>query len=141
MGNAVVKGIVACANCCLACIEKICDYINNLAFAYMAVSGESFCESAWHGFLLNIKHLAKFWFANLIATIFIFIGKVAITIGNCYSLIMIMKYATKDLVPVEEGGVTSCVGPVVAIALSTYITANIFLAIFDYVVKALLVCL
>lgn len=55
--NPVVKGIIACGNCCLGCIEKICDYLNNLAFAYMAVSGENFCKSAWNGFLLNLKHL------------------------------------------------------------------------------------
>lgn len=134
--NPVVKGVVACANCCLGCIEKVCDYINNLAFAYMAVSGESFCSSAWNGFLLNLKHLAKFWFANLIATIFTFIGKVAIVVGNCYSLFMIMKLVTHD---VEE--VNSLLGPLGAIAISTYITADIFLGIFDTVVKALLVCL
>jgi hypothetical protein len=26
--NAVVKGVVRCAECVLACIEKVCDYIN-----------------------------------------------------------------------------------------------------------------
>jgi len=39
----------------------------------------------------------------------------------------------------EEVG--SLLGPVGAIAISTYITADIFLGIFDTVVKALLVCL
>ena len=30
-------------------IENICDYINKVAYSYIAVSGESFCTSAWHG--------------------------------------------------------------------------------------------
>lgn len=50
--NAVVVGIVRCAACCLACIEKICDYLNESAYAYQAVTGDSFCNSAWNMFLL-----------------------------------------------------------------------------------------
>jgi len=90
--NAVVRNMVACAHCVLGCIERICDYINQAAYAYQAVSGESFCTSAWQGFLLNFKHMAKFAFANMIAKVFIFIGKVAITGGNMISLYYIVKY-------------------------------------------------
>lgn len=50
--NPVIKGIVAVGSCILACIEKICDYINESAFAYQVVSGDNFCSSAWSGFLL-----------------------------------------------------------------------------------------
>jgi hypothetical protein len=84
--NQAVKAIVKVAECVLACIEKICDYINESAFAYMAVSGDNFCYAAWNGFLLNIKHMLKFSFANMIAKIFILLGKVAITAGNMFSL-------------------------------------------------------
>jgi hypothetical protein len=85
-GNPAVALMVKVAGCILACIEKICDYINDSAYAYMAVSGDNFCVSAWSGFLLNIKHILKFSFANMIAKIFILIGKVAITAGNMFSL-------------------------------------------------------
>jgi len=80
--NAVVKVAVKCAHCVLACLEKICDYINQNAFSYMAASGDNFCSSAWNGFLLNIKHLAKFGFAKFIATIFLFLGKMSVVIAN-----------------------------------------------------------
>lgn len=58
--NPAVRAIVCMANCLLKCIEKICDYINKAAYAYMAVSGDNFCKSAWNGFLLNLKHILKF---------------------------------------------------------------------------------
>lgn len=134
--NPVVKGVAACGNCVLACIEKICDYINVNAFSFMAVTGQSFCSSAWYAFLLNMKHLLKFSFANLIAKVFIFIGKLAITVGNCYSLFALMKFVFKDT---EEVG--SLFGPIVAIGVTTYVTASIFLGIFDTIVQALLICL
>jgi choline transporter-like protein 2/4/5 len=50
--NQVVKYVVKCAECFLALLEKICDYINASAYAYQAVSGDSFCTSAWNAFML-----------------------------------------------------------------------------------------
>lgn len=50
--NAVIKCAVKCALCILNCIEKICDYMNESAYAYMAVTGKSFFPSAWEAFLL-----------------------------------------------------------------------------------------
>lgn len=37
--NPAIKAIVCCAACILECIEKICDYLNEAAFCYMAVTG------------------------------------------------------------------------------------------------------
>lgn len=88
--NKCVKIIVACGACYLKCLEKICDYINKAAFAYMAVTGDGFCFSAWNGFLLHVKHLAKFSFANWLAGVFIFLGKLAIVIGNCFFCYFLM---------------------------------------------------
>lgn len=133
--NAAIKMIVACGNCVLKCIEKICDYINKSAFAYIVVSGDGFCMGAWNGFLLNIKHLLKFSFANYLAIAFTFIGKVAITVINCFSLYFIMKYYTKDL-----SEISSILGPVVVIAITTFITASVFLGLFDVTVIQLLTC-
>ena len=134
--NKYIKIFVACGNCYLGCLEKVCDYINESAYAYMAVSGKGFCGSAWSAFLLRLKHLTKFAFANLIAKIFIFLGKMAITAVNCYSLLMIMRYITKDT---EE--ISSPLGPIVAVGIFTYFTASIFLSLFDITVMALLTCL
>ncbi len=125
-----------CATCILECLEKICDMINTQAFCYIAVSGGSFCIGAWEGFLLSIKHLLKFAFAKFLAVVFIFLGKVALTVGNCISLVMIMKYITLDT---EE--VSSLWGPVAIVAVSSYLTASIFLGLFDTSVNAMMTCL
>lgn len=134
--SAVVSCLVKCAACCLNCIEKICDYLNETAFCYQAVTGESFCSAAWNGFLLNLKHGMKFAFANVIAKLFIFIGKVGIVCGNCFTLVFIMDYITKDS---EE--VKSIWGPVILVAFVTYLAASLFLSLFEEAVMALLTAL
>ena len=113
--------------------EKITDYINEAAFAYMAVSGESFCTSAWNGFLLHVKHLLKFKFANLIATIFIFIGKLGLTAGNVYTYIFIMKTVSHD-----HKEISSLLGPCLVVGGFTYMTASVLLGIIETAVVALM---
>lgn len=132
--NQAIKIIVACGNCYLSCLEKICDYLNSAAFSYMAVSGNSFCSSAWSGFLLNVKHILKFSFANFIAKIFILLGKIAITAGNTISFYFMLKLVTK-----EEVG--SIIAPAVVVGAVSFITASLFLALFDTAVMALMTCL
>lgn len=134
--NAAVKALVACGACILRCIEKVCDYLNTAAFAYMAISGDGFCGSAWNGFLLNVKHMLKFTFANFIAKIFTLLGKIGIVVGNLFSLLFIMKNITKDT---EE--VSSLLGPMILVGVISFFTASIFLGLFDTAVMALMTSL
>jgi len=116
--NAAVQVIACCARCCVRCFENLVEYINRIAYAYMAVSGDSFCTSAWNGFMLNLRHGAKFYFGVFFANMFIQMGKIMITCLNCATFYLIMKYGTKSL-----DNVTSIWGPIVIIAISTFITA------------------
>lgn len=138
--NPAVKCAVGCAICILNCIERICDYLNEAAFCYMAVTGEHFLLAAWHGFLLNLKHGLKFVFANLIAKVFIFIGKVGIVVANCFTLVFVVKNLKGKAVNDTEE-VNSIWGPVVVVAIVTYIAASLFLSLFEEAVMALLTCL
>jgi len=80
----VVKCIVGCGTCCVACLEKIGDYINHSAMAYMATTGEGFINSAWGALMLQLKHMAAFAWSGYIAACFIWLGKVALTVANCF---------------------------------------------------------
>lgn len=130
--------MVKCAECCMGCFEKIVDYINKSAYAYMAVTGDGFCTSAWHGFLLQLKHGLAFAFAKFLAEVFILIGKVAITLANMGFLYFLMKYVFKDY----EGNdaINNSTGPFLIVALVTYLCASVFLSLFDETALALLTC-
>lgn len=133
--NRVSKALLACGTCLLSCIERIVDYINIAGFCYVAVSGDSFCSSCWSAFLLNLKHCSKFAFANFLAKLFILLGKLAICTGNVFSLLAIMKMRG------DMDEVTSTAGPIVVTTIVTYMTATIFLGVFDTSVMAILTCL
>ena len=141
--NAAVKQIVACAQCILACIEKICDYINDSAYAYQAVTGDAFCKAAWNAFMLQLRHMAKFSFAQLIAKVFILLGKVGITAGNMVSCYYIMLLVFKDMddhlnQPNPDPAVTQAAGSVLLVGVFSFMVASIFLGILDTAVLSLL---
>jgi hypothetical protein len=102
----------------------------------MAVSGQSFCASAWDGFLLNLRHLAKFSFAQTLASMFILAGKVSISFASCGSLYFIMTHVTKDM---EE--ISSLIGPMVVVFVMSLLTASVFIGLLDTVVTSMLFCL
>lgn len=133
--NPAVKALVACAGCILNCIERICDYLNEAAFCYMAVTGDHFLSSAWSGFLLNLKHGLKFAFANMIAKVFIFVGKIGIVVANLFTLYLLMKQRG-DL---DE--ISSPAGPFVVVGVVSFLAASLFLSLFEEAVMALLTCL
>lgn len=136
--NAAAKLLIRCAECCMACFEKIVDYINKSAYAYMAVTGDAFCSSAWSSFLLQLKHGLGFTFAKFLAEMFILVGKVFITLFNTAMTYAIMKYAFKDFE--GEDAITSSAGPLFVVAIVTYLCTTVFLGLFDETVLALMTC-
>lgn len=131
--NAVFMCIGKIGDCCLNCFEKVFDYLSESAYCYQAVSGKNFIPSAYEGFLLDLKYGTDYMTAKTIAKIFIFLGKIALTVGNSFSLIFVMKFITKDK--------TSTVwGPVILVALITFITSTMILSLLDDAVMAMLTC-
>jgi len=133
--NKVVKCLSCLVQCFLKCLEEIIEYINKAAYAFMSMSGQSFCTSAKFGIMLQMKHGAGFMFANYLAAAFIMLGKIGLTILNTFVCYWIMKYGTKDL---DE--MSSPVAPLVMVAFSTFVTVNIFLSLFDETVMSMMYC-
>lgn len=136
--NAAVKCAVRCAECCMKCFEKIVDYINKSAYAYMAVTGDSFCSSAWSAFMLQLKHGLGFTFAKFLAEVFILVGKIFLTLLNMFFTYALMKFIFKDFEGTDA--MTSPIGPLVVVAIITYLCTCVFLGLFDETVLALMTC-
>jgi hypothetical protein len=60
------------------------SHLSDEVFAYIAVSGHSFCSSSSESYVLQNKHQKQFSFTNKIAKVFIFLGKLAICFLNIW---------------------------------------------------------
>ena len=130
-----------CLKCCFRCVEDILEYLNKVAYAYMAITGDKYCTSAWNGFLLNIKHCSQFYIAIYLAGGFILFGTLVI-IG----LNLGVFFALYTAGPFGKGN-NSMEARQVGVALYgivfiiTIVVANIFLGLFDEAVMSTLHCM
>lgn len=65
---------------------------------------------------------------------FILLGKIGITAGNCVSFYFVLKLVTKEQVG-------SLIGPMAVVGAISFITASLFLGLFDTTVMSLMTCL
>lgn len=136
-GNNGLVVLVGCLlRCFVRCLENLIEYLNLMAYAFMSISGDPYCKSAWSGFILNLKHLIKFYFADILARMFIFIGMLAIAALNAGSSYLILRYGTKNADQLSSVWV-----PMVFIIIYTLITAELFIGFFHQAVTATLMCL
>ena len=98
----------------------------------MSVSGDPFCTSAWNGFLINLKHCVKFYFAQEIGGFFIFMGVLFITGIN--TLIF------WGLTNIGSTSSANPLYPVIAIAVLSFLLSCITLGLFDDAIRATLMC-
>lgn len=134
--NGVYRLVACLLKCCVGCIESLIEHLNTMAYAMIAISGDSYCTSAWHGMLLHLKHCVKFYFASNLASGLVFIGMLAIVGANMGTCYLLMAYGFD-----EAKDVYSIWGPIGVVGGATLITAIVFLGPFDDAVTATLMCL
>lgn len=89
--NGCIKCIIKIAELWLKCFEKLTDMVNDSAYSYMVIHGESFFKSARNAFLLNTKHANKFVYATSLAGGFMHVCKFGMMCLNLYSLYLFMS--------------------------------------------------
>ena len=134
--NCVLKVVGCLLKCCFTCILRMIEFLNLNAYAFMAITGDCYCTSAWSGFILNLKHMVKFYFTQYLASMFIFVGILGLTclnMGTCY---LIMKYGLKD-----ADQLSYIWGPLIVVGVVTFLTALLFMAFFKDAAVALIMCM
>ena len=101
----------------------------------MAITGDKYCTSAWNGFLVNLKHISQYYIAMSLASGFIFIGIVLITLLNCgvFTGLLISKTFEfdREIIPALY----------VIVIIISMVSTMIFFNLFDKVVISTLHCM
>jgi choline transporter-like protein 2/4/5 len=119
----------------LQCCHKFIKFLNRNAFVQVALHSTNFCTSAMNAFLLVLKNSGTFFVSEGIAGIFIFLGKVFISIANtglCYLILLNWKELNDKL--------NSPIGPLICVFLISYVIASVFMTLFSISSNALVQC-
>lgn len=128
--------LAVCSECGLKCFEKWTDCVSIEAYSFIAITGDSFCQGAWYGFLLKVKHLLEFENAISVAKLFIYGIKLTIIIANSATMYIVMFVFTN-----EHRNTSVIFYPFMLNIYLTYITIGVFFSFFDTVSYTMMICM
>lgn len=80
IGNSkAIKAAIWFGRCCLACIQKIVQWINRNVQVFACISGEGYCKSMKEAIKLMMAKIFSNVFYKLLTTFFLFLGKIMVT--------------------------------------------------------------
>lgn len=80
--NKCFEYVINCLRCCLACVERIVQFINKTAYIQIALRGKNFCMAAKDGFEIVWNNGIRYLIVAGIGQIMMFIGKIMISVGS-----------------------------------------------------------
>jgi choline transporter-like protein 2/4/5 len=90
--NKVCEYLINCARCCLACVERIVEFINKNAYIQIALSGKNFCMAAKDGFELVWSNPIRYAVVGGIGEVIMFLGKLMIAGGTTAAMYAYLTY-------------------------------------------------
>ncbi|EKX48139.1 hypothetical protein GUITHDRAFT_58746, partial [Guillardia theta CCMP2712] len=130
----IVKVLAFIGECCLACLERFLNFINKNAYIQTAITGAGFWTAAVAAFNLLVRNCLRIGTLNIVATIYIYIGKlfIALVTGIICALIMVGG---------DYGNVTDApVFPMTIILLIAFGIASIFLDVWEICIDTIFQC-
>jgi len=80
--NKCFEYAINCLRCCLACVERIVQFINETAYIQIALRGKNFCMAAWDGFQAVFSNGMRYLVVAGVGKLMMFIGRILIAAGT-----------------------------------------------------------
>mmetsp|Transcript_3919 Transcript_3919/g.2641 ORF Transcript_3919/g.2641 Transcript_3919/m.2641 type:complete len:236 (-) Transcript_3919:242-949(-) len=134
--NCCVRCMVCACQCCVDCTNRFIRYLTDNAYIYMALSSESFCESAFDSFLLMLKNASKFSFVSSVSSTFMSLAKLSISLLTTYTCYALMQRSLS----MKDFEIDNHAAPMIFIFLFSYCISAIFMSIFTVGANTILQC-
>uniref|UniRef100_A0A3B4C8Z2 Choline transporter-like protein n=1 Tax=Pygocentrus nattereri TaxID=42514 RepID=A0A3B4C8Z2_PYGNA len=129
--NACARCLLKACICCLWCLEKCLNYLNQNAYAATAINSTSFCTSARDAFVILVENALRVAAINTVGDFVLFLGKVLIVTCTAFAGVLALNY---------QRDYTEWVLPLIIVCLFAFLVAHCFLSIFEIVVDVLFLC-
>ncbi|KAM6980359.1 choline transporter-like protein 1 [Aplochiton taeniatus] len=129
--NACARCMLKACICCLWCLEKCLNYLNQNAYAATAINSTSFCTSARDAFVILVENALRVAAINAVGDFVLFLGKVLIVTSTAFAGVLLLNY---------QRDYAEWVLPLIIVCLFSFLVAHCFLSIFEIVVDVLFLC-
>ncbi|XP_078145259.1 choline transporter-like protein 1 isoform X1 [Centroberyx gerrardi] len=129
--NACARCMLKTCICCLWCLEKCLNYLNQNAYAATAINSTSFCTSARDAFVILVENALRVAAINAVGDFVLFLGKVLIVTSTAFAGVLLLNY---------QRDYAEWLLPLIIVCLFAFLVAHCFLSIFEIVVDVLFLC-
>ena len=123
--NPVTKILCLCCMCCIGCVERFVSFLDDGVYIRIALSGESFCNSAKASFELIIENAGKFAVLAGVTGYFTIIGQIVISFVSTYVGYVILRHSD------VYDSLKSTTPTMIAFLIVSYVIAGIFLSVYE----------
>ncbi|XP_069029622.1 choline transporter-like protein 1 isoform X1 [Embiotoca jacksoni] len=129
--NACARCLLKTCICCLWCLEKCLNYLNQNAYAATAINNTSFCTSARDAFVLLVENALRVATINAVGDFVLFLGKILIVTSTAFAGVLLLNY---------QQDYAEWLLPLIIVCLFSFLVAHCFLSVFEIVVDVLFLC-
>ncbi|KAM6924236.1 choline transporter-like protein 1 [Xenentodon cancila] len=129
--NVCARCLLKSCICCLWCLEKCLNYLNQNAYAATAINSTSFCTSARDAFVILVENALRVATINAIGDFVLFLGKILIMTCTAFAGVLLLNY---------QRDYAEWLLPLIIVCLFSFLVAHCFLSIFEIVVDVLFLC-
>lgn len=86
--------LINCVRCCLACVERIVQFLNKTAYIQIALRGKNFCMAAKDGFEIVWSNGLRYAIVTGVGEIIMFMGKLFIAAAATASFYALITFET-----------------------------------------------
>ena len=131
--NKLMKYLMMCLDCYLACVQKIVEMVNKSAYILIAMDGKSFFPSALQAVKLLVANAARISTVNIISDAVLFLGKVMVALFCAFfCFVYLDKYAA-------AGTVSSPIVPVILVGCTSFVFACIFFSVVEMCIETVII--
>ncbi|XP_021116850.1 choline transporter-like protein 1 isoform X5 [Heterocephalus glaber] len=161
--NACARCVLKSCICCLWCLEKCLNYLNQNAYTATAINSTNFCTSAKDAFVILVENALRVAAINTVGDFMLFLGKGSggeptahmlqhAHIAFCQQESQVAVAAEQQVLIVCSTGLagimllnyqqdyTVWVLPLIIVCLFAFLVAHCFLSIYEMVVDVLFLC-
>ncbi|KAJ8015547.1 hypothetical protein DPEC_G00027260 [Dallia pectoralis] len=129
--NSLARCLLKTCICCLWCLEKCLNYLNQNAYAATAINSTSFCMSARDAFVILVENALRVAAINAVGDFVLFLGKVLIVTSTAFAGVLLLNY---------QRDYAEWILPLIIVCLFAFLVAHCFLSVFEIVVDVLFLC-
>lgn len=122
-----VRYILDCLACCMACLDRLVNWMNKNAYIHIAINGTSFCKAAHSAFQLIARNALRLLAVNFVAEYVLMLGKIAVAAAVFFATWAAMQ-SQQSVLQLNFTFV-----PGLIIAIESLIVSYVFLSVYQMV--------